>query len=44
MSIDKDQVLSALRNVNDPDLGKDVVTLGMIEDILIEVVNVVHWS
>lgn len=36
MKITKDQVLNALRNVQDPDLHKDVVTLGMIEDIIIE--------
>jgi ATP-binding protein involved in chromosome partitioning len=36
MEITKDQVLNALRNVQDPDLHKDVVTLGMIEDIKIE--------
>lgn len=36
MEITKDQVLNALRNVQDPDLHKDVVTLGMIEDIRIE--------
>jgi len=36
MEITKDQVLNALRNVQDPDLHKDVVTRGMIEDIRIE--------
>jgi ATP-binding protein involved in chromosome partitioning len=40
MKIDKDQVLSALRNVMDPDLHKDVVTLGMIEDITIDGNNI----
>lgn len=30
------QVLDALRNVDDPDLKKDLVTLGMIKDIKIE--------
>jgi len=36
MEITKEQVLSALSNVIDPDLHKDLVTLGMIEDITIE--------
>jgi ATP-binding protein involved in chromosome partitioning len=36
MKVDKSQVLSALQTVIDPDLHKDVVTLGMIEDILID--------
>lgn len=31
--ISQEQVLSALRNVEDPDLKKDLVTLNMIEDI-----------
>lgn len=35
MSITKDQVLFALSNVIDPDLGKDIVTLNMVEDISI---------
>lgn len=35
MSVSKEQVLDALRNVNDPDLKKDLVTLDMIEDILV---------
>jgi ATP-binding protein involved in chromosome partitioning len=34
--ITKDQVLSALSTVIDPDLQKDLVTLGMIEDVEIE--------
>ena len=29
----KDKILDALRNVDDPDLKKDVVTLGMIQDL-----------
>ncbi|MCB0429022.1 MAG: Mrp/NBP35 family ATP-binding protein [Flavobacteriales bacterium] len=33
MAIDKDAVLDALRNVDDPDLKKDLVTLGMIRDL-----------
>lgn len=36
MAITKDQVLEALSNVIDPDLGKDLVTLNMIEDIKID--------
>ncbi len=36
MEIIKDQILSALQTVMDPDLHKDVVTLGMIEDIIID--------
>ena len=36
MKITKDQILSALQTVMDPDLRKDVVTLGMIEDIFID--------
>ena len=35
MLITKEQILSALQTVMDPDLHKDVVTLGMIEDIAI---------
>ena len=34
--ITKEQVLSALSVVIDPDLQKDLVSLGMIEDIKIE--------
>ena len=33
MSVTKEDVLNALRHVDDPDLHKDLVTLGMIEDI-----------
>lgn len=32
----RDQILDALRNVQEPDLGKDLVTLNMIQDIEIE--------
>ena len=28
-----EQILGALRNVQEPDLGKDIVTLGMVKDI-----------
>lgn len=34
--ITKEQVLNALSNVQEPDLGKDLVTLNMIQDIAIE--------
>jgi ATP-binding protein involved in chromosome partitioning len=34
--ITEDKVLDALRNVDDPDLKKDLVTLGMIKDLRIE--------
>jgi ATP-binding protein involved in chromosome partitioning len=33
MRINKEDLLKALSNVMDPDLGKDLVTLGMIKDI-----------
>lgn len=36
MEVSKDLILNALRNVQDPDLRKDIVTLGMVEDIVIE--------
>jgi ATP-binding protein involved in chromosome partitioning len=36
MTITKEQVLSALSHVEEPDLKKDLVTLNMIEDITIE--------
>ena len=32
----KEKVLEALRNVQEPDLGKDLVTLNMVKDIVIE--------
>ena len=31
MNITKEKVLEALKNVEDPDLKKDLVTLGMIK-------------
>lgn len=40
MSITKEQVLEALKNVEDPDLKKDLVTLGMIRDLVVEGKNV----
>jgi ATP-binding protein involved in chromosome partitioning len=33
MNITREQVLGALKNVEDPDLKKDLVTLGMIKDL-----------
>jgi ATP-binding protein involved in chromosome partitioning len=36
MMITNEQVLAALRNVEDPDLKKDLVTLNMIKDLTIE--------
>lgn len=36
MSITKQQVLDALSNVEEPDLKKDLVTLNMIRDVVIE--------
>ncbi len=36
MAINKDQVINALKTVLDPDLHKDIVSLGMVEDIEID--------
>jgi len=36
MEITQEKVLEALRNVDDPDLKKDIVTLGMVRDVVIE--------
>ncbi len=36
MKITKENILAALQHVMDPDLGKDLVTLNMIDDIKIE--------
>lgn len=33
MSVNENQILDALRAVKDPDLGKDIVTLGMVKGI-----------
>ena len=38
--ITQEKVLDALRNVDDPDLHKDIVTLGMVRDIAIDGKNV----
>ncbi|MFT4805021.1 MAG: ATP-binding protein involved in chromosome partitioning [Psychroserpens sp.] len=40
MNITKEQVLGALKNVEDPDLKKDLVTLGMIKDLEVTGKNV----
>ncbi|HKJ30623.1 MAG TPA: P-loop NTPase, partial [Balneolales bacterium] len=40
MPITEDQVKEALSNVIDPDLGKDIVTLNMVEDLNIEGKNI----
>lgn len=36
MNITKEQVLKALKTVDDPDLKKDLVTLNMIEDVIVD--------
>jgi ATP-binding protein involved in chromosome partitioning len=36
VSVTKEQVLSALRDVQDPDLHKDIVSLGFVKDVRIE--------
>jgi ATP-binding protein involved in chromosome partitioning len=36
MAATKDQILDALRNVKDPELHKDLVTLNMIKDVAVE--------
>lgn len=36
MSVTKEQILDALKHVDDPDLKKDLVTLNMIQNIIIE--------
>jgi ATP-binding protein involved in chromosome partitioning len=40
MEITKEKVLEALRNVDDPDLKKAIVTLGMVRDLVVEGKNV----
>ena len=35
MSVTREQVLAALRHVQDPDLHKDIVTLGFVKDVQI---------
>lgn len=38
--ISKEQVISALKTVLDPDLHKDIVSLGMIEEVLVQGKNI----
>ncbi len=38
--ITKEQILEAMKNVQDPDLGKDLVTLNMVKDIEIDGNNI----
>ena len=40
MTITKEQVLETLKNVQDPDLKKDLVTLGMIKDLEVDGKNI----
>ncbi len=40
MNITKEQVLEALKHVEDPDLKKDLVTLGMIKDLEVDGNNI----
>lgn len=42
MAITKEQVLKALSYVEDPDLGKDLVTLNMISDIVLDGKSVIY--
>ena len=43
MSFTTEQIINALRTVNDPDLKKDLVTLNMIRDVRIEGMRV-HFT
>jgi ATP-binding protein involved in chromosome partitioning len=36
MPLDKEQVIAALRTVKDPELFKDIVTLGMVKDVRVD--------
>jgi metal-sulfur cluster biosynthetic enzyme len=36
MGISHDQVMAALRTVKDPELFKDIVTLGMVKDVQVD--------
>src|ERR1700680_4218439 len=39
-----DQVLSALAHIQDPDLGRDVVSLGMIKELVVTPEGVVSFT
>ena len=36
MPLDRDQVITALRTVHDPELFKDIVTLNLVKDVQVE--------
>src|SRR5690242_6398480 len=36
MPLDRDQVIAALRTVQDPELFKDIVTLNMVKDVKVD--------
>jgi len=36
MAITVDSVIDALKYVDDPDLKKDLVTLGMVKDVVVD--------
>src|SRR3954470_17998276 len=40
MALTKDQVINALRTVQDPELFKDIVTLNMVKDVQVDGDNV----
>src|SRR5258706_1568656 len=40
MKFNQSDILKALSTVNDPDIKKDIVTLGMVKDIAIEEKNI----
>ena len=45
-AITRENVIDQLRSVNDPELHKDLVTLNMVKDVVINdgVVTVWYWS
>jgi len=36
MALDREQVMAALRTVQDPELFKDIVTLNMVKDVKVD--------